>query len=989
MSNYEEIQNALSYIDARDRDTWFEVGAALKDELGEDGYALWDNWSQSAENYKSQDAKAVWKSIKPGHIHIASMFHHAKAGGYKPAKPYVPPTAEEQARRAAEAQVRQQAEEKARVEKQTAVKATAQSIWNRAKPAAINHPYLAAKGITAAGAIDGLRQNPYKGDLNLLVPVMYEREVVNLQSINQEGGKRFLAGGQVKGGYAVVGDAAKTENGIVIAEGYATAASIHQATGKPVMVVFSAGNMVTVSERLAKTLPPDVPVVLAVDNDASQTGIKKAMQAAAYFGGRAQAIQPEFTMTQIQQYQREKGLDATGNPQLPSDFNDLHHLAGIDAVKTAFDDVFRLPEIAPAAEAPSPQPEISDDMAQAIMDEARLRGMPLPPQPTTEAAEQAASSQPESIMPEHDHNQNTETTLQTASVQNSIEYDGTNQEQTPAAHYESDFKHYRLYDPTTNIQYSRKTPSEIQADLDKAGGIHGYDGIKHDGSTVAFKKTENGWDAPQPGERPQAEAEPQNEPQNEPQAEPQNEPQAEPGPAGEPTGKRPSEAEPRPLPVLDLNYKIPPDSIKSRYIVADGQYLSAQNGTTVLFEDKGKSIATAKTDTQTINDMLEVAKAKGWDSIKLNGTKEFKQMMYVAAESQGIRTKGYAPTPADLALVEHLRQDKSLNSIEAAPARTPEIDTPIEPAVQTASSTGERIVAHGAAPYRNDPQQQGSYYLTLAKGSKERTVWGIGLPDALEKSGAQVGDSINLHSLGKQPVEIQAPVHDADGKVVGHETKQTNRNVFEIDVLNRQTAPGQESKPETKQETKRETEAAIEAKPEGERKIHTQPDVAALSASEKLLAQGSLPSEAQINVSERADTDKNVPIHAIGGEEIHAEVKHHADDLKAEALDTGLVSAKQSYMQKAEKLSKPNRARLAFYERSTLDAIRGARDDVRTEAMRNYYEHTAKHMSGSKLNLPQPVQIPEQSQSATMQQRPERSQSQQPSRDMGEPEYGR
>jgi hypothetical protein len=54
----------------------------------------------------------------------------------------------------------------------------------------------------------------------------------------------------------------------------------------------------------------------------------------------------------------------------------------------------------PAAEAASPRPEISDDMAQAIIDEARLRGMPLPPQPTTEAAEQAASSQPEIIMSE-------------------------------------------------------------------------------------------------------------------------------------------------------------------------------------------------------------------------------------------------------------------------------------------------------------------------------------------------------------------------------------------------------------------------------------------------------------------------------------------------------------------------------------------------------------------------------------------------------------
>ena len=1018
MSNYEEIQNALSYIDARDRDTWFEVGAALKDELGEDGYTLWDNWSQSAENYKSQDAKSVWKSIKPGHIHIASMFHYAKAGGYKPTKPYVPPTAAEQARRAAESQAIRQAEEKARAEKQAAVKSNAQKIWERAKPADLNHPYLAAKGITAASAIVGLRQNPYKGDLHLLVPVIHEREIVNLQSINQDGSKRFLAGGQVKGGYAVVGDASKTENGIengiVIAEGYATAASIHQATGKPVIVAFNAGNMVTVSERLAKVLPPDVPVVLAVDNDASQTGIKKAAQAAAYFGERAQAIQPEFTMTQIQQYQREKGLDSDGNPQLPSDFNDLHHLAGIDAVKTAFDGAFRRPEMTPAAEAASPRPEISDDMAQAIIDEARLRGMPLPPQPTTEAAEQAASSQPEIIMSEKSEFNCAEFTL---SLRDELEKEARTTgfwrsgvfAKADGSYLRADSAHQRI-GLTLNIDREKnesvvdlhslmanhsdkqrfridgsRSVQEIANELSQAAkrmsnglevpteaALRPANSIEYDGvnqERAPANKTEVGGETPQPGERPQAEAKPQ----------------AEPEPAGEPTGKKPSEAEQRPLPVLDLNYKIPPDSIKSRYIVADGQYLSAQNGTTVLFEDKGKYIATAKTDTQTINDMLEVAKAKGWDSIKLNGTKEFKQMMYVAAESQGIRTKGYAPTPADLALVEHLRQDKSLNSIEAAPARTPEIDTPIEPAVQAAPSTGDRIVAHGAAPYRNDPQQQESYYLTLAKDGKERTVWGIGLPAALEKSGAQVGDSINLHSLGKQPVEIQAPVHDADGKVVGHETKQTNRNVFEIEVLNRQTAPGQEDKLEAKQETA----AAIESKPEYERKIQTQPDVAALSAAEKLLAQGSLPSEAQINVSERADTDKNVPIHAIGGEEIHAEVKHHADDLKAEALDTGLVSAKQSYMQKAEKLSKPNRDRLAFYERSTLDAIRGARDDVRTEAMRNYYEHAAKHMSGSKLSLPPPVQIPNQSQSATMQQRPERSQSQQPSRDMAEPEYGR
>ncbi len=189
------------------------------------------------------------------------------------------------------------------------------------------------------------------------------------------------------------------------------------------------------------------------------------------------------------------------------------------------------------------------------------------------------------------------------------------------------------------------------------------------GSTVAFKKTENGWEAPQPGKRPQAEAEPQNEP----------------GTAGEPIGNRPSEAEPRPLPVLDLNYKIQPDSIKSRYIVADGQYLSAENGTTVLFEGaRANPLPPPKPIPKPSTICCGSGQSEGLGQHQAERHERVKQMMYVAAESQGIRTKGYAPTAADLALVGHLRQDESLNSVEGAPARTPEIDTPIEPAVQTA-----------------------------------------------------------------------------------------------------------------------------------------------------------------------------------------------------------------------------------------------------------------------------------------------------------------
>ncbi len=47
-----------------------------------------------------------------------------------------------------------------------------------------------------------------------------------------------------------------------------------------------------------------------------------------------------------------------------------------------------------------------------------------------------------------------------------------------------------------------------------------------------------------------------------------------------------------------------------------------------------------------------------------------------------------------------------------------------------------------------------------------------------------------------------------------------------------------------------------------------------------------------------------------------------------------------------------------MYERGVMDSIRGLEGDVRTKALRNYYERTAKNMHGTKLKLPDPIQIP-------------------------------
>ena len=59
---------------------------------------------------------------------------------------------------------------------------------------------------------------------------------------------------------------------------------------------------------------------------------------------------------------------------------------------------------------------------------------------------------------------------------------------------------------------------------------------------------------------------------------------------------------------------------------------------------------------------------------------------------------------------------------------------------------------------------------------------------------------------------------------------------------------------------------------------------------------------------------------------------HQTDDMKAAALNTGFVAAKDHYMQKAQKLSKPNQKKLAMYERGVMDSIRGLEGDVRTKS---------------------------------------------------------
>ena len=284
------IEQALTFIDPHDRDTWISCGMAIKSEVGEAGFDAWDRWSANADNYQARAALASWKGFSEGGgITIATLFKLAMDNGYqhdthdKPTPPTPEQIAEREAKRlAADA-------EQAKRRADAAAKATA--IWNKLAsaleavcPAVSEHPYLRRKGIQSHGAkvfrgsltIGGMNCNK-----SLMLAIKLRGQITSLQFINDEGEKRFLPGGE-KGGYLI----GKIEDGkpVCIAEGLATGASIHEATGYPVVVAFDAGNLRKMAEAI-RASKPDAVIVLCADMDDNNVGQLKASEAAIAVNG--------------------------------------------------------------------------------------------------------------------------------------------------------------------------------------------------------------------------------------------------------------------------------------------------------------------------------------------------------------------------------------------------------------------------------------------------------------------------------------------------------------------------------------------------------------------------------------------------------------------------------------------------------------------------------------------------------------------------------
>jgi hypothetical protein len=109
--------------------------------------------------------------------------------------------------------------------------------------------------------------------------------LATLQYISHDGGKLYHPGGQTGGKFWMVGSLDEPGT-LFVAEGFATAATIHESTNRPVVVAYSASNLVPVTGSLREMYGASQDIVIVADHDKSGVGQRYAEQASAKFGAR-------------------------------------------------------------------------------------------------------------------------------------------------------------------------------------------------------------------------------------------------------------------------------------------------------------------------------------------------------------------------------------------------------------------------------------------------------------------------------------------------------------------------------------------------------------------------------------------------------------------------------------------------------------------------------------------------------------------------------
>ncbi|EDE0498652.1 LPD7 domain-containing protein [Morganella morganii] len=643
-------------------------------------------------------------------------------------------------------------------------------VYNAMPVADGSQEYLVNKGVKAFPGVKADKKN------RVVIPLVNEEgEVRTLQRISANGFKSLKKNGQKTGNFFVVGGELKNGEPVLYAEGYSTAASISEATNRPVVMTVDAGNLPKVADKLKDKYPDSLHVVLGDDDrkNAVNKGMAKAEEAATIANG-------VFTVPAFTAEEKERGL---------TDFNDLHQSRGLDAVRDQVEGIItehthKAETMADKEhEAINTGPVITENFEREMDAALNVNHSSIDLEPYQSEEDEYEYAE---YMDQYYGEQNAAPVPVAAAEQNAAP--------APVAAAEQNDDVENSIEPHIEQEKAQTADDDVRAWL-SSSRVSTADMLAEDDEREGRKREEFK----------------------------QVEPDAE-----EPVFKRQSQDQDY---FEDSSYKpVVPDRVAKSYIEVEGKYYFQNRPDSLAFVDKGAKLQTKLSNSQVAGSMIDIAEARGWTEIQVKGTEDFRREAWLQATARGLTAHGYKPKEEDLARLKKVAGERNINEVEArevadnvktspsAPSGTTSKNQSEAPTSKTgtteSSSTAQgknegakveaeekvnklagKLVEHGAAPYEHKKDNKDNYYVTLENADgKQSTTWGVDLQRAMAESEAQPGDHVELENLGRKAVTVEKDVKDETGKVVKKETINTFRNSWQVkaDAIRDQERPARE-----------------------------------------------------------------------------------------------------------------------------------------------------------------------------------------------------
>ncbi|MFS3312488.1 LPD7 domain-containing protein, partial [Escherichia coli] len=589
-------------------------------------------------------------------------------------------------------------------------------VYNAMPVADGSQEYLVNKGVKAFPGVKADKKN------RVVIPLVNEEgEVRTLQRISANGFKSLKKNGQKTGNFFVVGGELKNGEPVLYAEGYSTAASISEATNRPVVMTVDAGNLPKVADKLKDKYPDSLHVVLGDDDrkNAVNKGMAKAEEAATIANG-------VFTVPAFTAEEKERGL---------TDFNDLHQSRGLDAVRDQVEGIItehthKAETMADKEhEAINTGPVITENFEREMDAALNVNHSSIDLEPYQSEEDEYAE-----YMDQYYGEQNAAPVPVAAAEQNAAP--------APVAAAEQNDDVENSIEPHIEQEKAQTADDDVRAWL-SSSRVSTADMLAEDDEREGRKREEFK----------------------------QVEPDAE-----EPVFKRQSQDQDY---FEDSSYKpVVPDRVAKSYIEVEGKYYFQNRPDSLAFVDKGAKLQTKLSNSQVAGSMIDIAEARGWTEIQVKGTEDFRREAWLQATARGLTAHGYKPKEEDLARLKKVAGERNINEVEArevadnvktspsAPSGTTSKNQSEAPTSKTgtteSSSTAQgknegakveaeekvnklagKLVEHGAAPYEHKKDNKDNYYVTLENADgKQSTTWGVDLQRAMAESEAQPGDHV-------------------------------------------------------------------------------------------------------------------------------------------------------------------------------------------------------------------------------------------------------